>query len=134
MRGKMLFQNHLVNESHISRPVVFGQRRRESDFEGEVVMRPGQIFEVIGVEDFLAGSRSIPIADFAGCIFCLEKVREMRTKRSHSRTAADVDHFALRRLDMKVAEWKNRGHSVARLQVEDITGAYSGRAVLARRR
>lgn len=51
--GKMLLEHDLVNQSDVAGPVVLGQRSREREIEGEIVMRPGEILKIIRVEDFL---------------------------------------------------------------------------------
>ena len=63
-----------------------------------------ELAKVILVKDLLPRARAVPKADPARGVFRLEQVREMRAQRSHARAAADVDHFLLRRLDMKIAE------------------------------
>lgn len=59
---------------------------------------------------------------------------EMVPQRSHARSTSNVYHLFLRRLDVEVAEGADGVHLVARLQVEEVAGAKTRRAILPRRR
>lgn len=72
--------------------------------KGEVMMPFGELLKIIIVENLLPGARAVPEADLPDGVFIFKTVCEMGSKRRHPRTAANIDHLALRRLDMKVPE------------------------------
>src|ERR1700677_863605 len=123
-----------MDKTDVSRQVVVGQRRRESEMESKVPVRSGELLKVVFVEHFLSGTRAIPETDFASSALVFEQVSEVGAERGHARTAADIDHLALCRLDMKVSKWANARNHVARFQMKNKARSDSWRAVLTGRR
>src|ERR1019366_5457846 len=52
----------------------------------------------------------------------------------HAGASADVDHLALGRFDMEIAERTDARDDIPRLEAEDVAGADARRAILPRRR
>src|SRR5580658_10368526 len=102
--------------------------------EGKIMVRFGEPLKVLFVEDLLPGARAVPETYSARGPLILEKVRKMRTKRSHACATSDVNHFALGRLDVEVAKWADAGNDVAWFQAENVAGPNAGSTILARRR
>jgi hypothetical protein len=102
--GEILFANHLVDEAGRAGSFVLVERFGEGEMEVEVVMLRRESLEVVGVIDFLPRASAIPITDAAPALVLLQQPCEVRPQRGHARSAADVDHFLLRRLDVEVAE------------------------------
>ena len=90
--------------------------------------------EIMIVEYLLFGASSIPEAHLTRGLLRLEKVRKMSAQWRHAGAAANIDHFALRGLDMEVAERSNGCYDVAGLEAKKIAGTNTRSAVLARRR
>ena len=85
-------------------PVVLIEWIGEGELEVEVVVLIGQVIEIVFVENLLLRAGAIPEGDFAGGVLGFEQVRYVGTQRCHTRAAANIDHFFLGRLDMKVAK------------------------------
>ena|SRR5487761_1505470 len=75
--AEVVLQHDLVDKADMASPVVLRQRRGERQVEGKVVVRPGEVFKVVFIEDLLSGTRTVPEADFASRLFGLKKVGEM---------------------------------------------------------
>ena len=56
----------------------------------------------------------------------------MRPQRRHARAAADIDHFLLRRLEVKVAGRPDGADRIAGLEAEHVGRTDAGRTVLSR--
>ncbi len=120
MRAQIFFQDDLVDEANMTGPVFSGQRSREGKVEGEIVVLIGEISEIVFVENFLHRARPIPEADLSSSLLGLEEVGKMGAERSHASPSANVNHFALGRLDVEVTEWTDGGDRVSGLKVEDV--------------
>src|SRR6185312_13609289 len=93
-----------------------------------------EFLEVVRVENLLPRTRAVPEAHLAGGAIGLEQVREVSPQRRHAGSAANVDHLALGRFDVKIAEGPDRGDDVARLEVKHVARADTRRTVLPGRR
>src|SRR5688572_20888781 len=60
-------------------------------------------------------------------------MREVGAERSHAGAAAEVNHLALRRLDVERAVRRDGGDGVARPQIEHVAGSDARSAILSRR-
>src|SRR5258706_15470181 len=90
--------------------------------------------KIILIKDSVPRSCAIPKTHAAGRALGLEQIGKMGAQRGHPGAAADENHFPLGRLDVKIAEGTDGSDRVAGLQVEDISRADAGWAVLAGRR
>ena len=93
-------------------------------------MRGREVFEEVGVEQFLPRAGAIPEGNPARGFLNFEQVREVGAQRSHARAAADVDHFLTGRLDVKITERPDNIDRVAGFEGPHVARAGAGGAFL----
>ena len=107
-----------------------GTIEREVEVEvGEILLELEEIFEE---EDFIDSTRAVEIVHFAVThVFRLEQVHDLRTKRSHTGTTADPNHFTFRivvRVELTVRTTHH--HFVAGFQTKDVGRSDTGHDIL----
>src|SRR5690606_21975793 len=101
-------------------PVILRERLRKPDVELKVREFLLDSAEVIYVEQFLPRTAAVPVRYFPVCPFRLEQVEDMCPERGHTGSPADVDHFAVGRVDVEFAVRPGNRHLVARLSRENV--------------
>src|ERR1700678_3890115 len=101
--------------------------------KGEIVKGRGQTPKVFVVEDFLPGTRTVPVTYLTCSPLRFQEMRQMRAKRRHTASPSYVDHLAQRGFDVKVSERSDATHDVAGTEIENVTGSGARGTILSRR-
>ena len=86
---EIIVENHLMNESDITRPIIFGFRLRKRDMEFEIRELLFDLLELLFIENLAPASRTVPESYRLVSLFRLEQVEVMRPQGGLTRTAAE---------------------------------------------
>src|ERR1700722_19173548 len=101
MTAQVLFAHDFMDEACKTGPIVVGQWVRESEMKREIWISNRQFLKIVLIVDLLFRAGSIPKTDSTVRLFRLEQMGKVGAERSHTGTAANVDHFSLCRFDME---------------------------------